>query len=134
MDAVAWAAARVTHIISCRAKASAGRCISLPPATIMPATRPSSLARSKSRHRSQDSRVFVPDSNTLLLPEGDTGQSTSDLLDVIEPQHEHGQDHTLVEAEDEDASDDELEQLTEPPLPWYKRPSPWWSVSDVAVA
>ncbi|EJD42203.1 MFS general substrate transporter [Auricularia subglabra TFB-10046 SS5] len=87
------------------------------------------LAKSRSR-ASRDSRVFIPsDQQALLVPEGDVGSSTADLLDIVDPAH--AQDSTLVE---EDAEDDELEASKRVKKPWYKTPSPWWIIGGMPLA
>ncbi|KZV82384.1 hypothetical protein EXIGLDRAFT_346566 [Exidia glandulosa HHB12029] len=94
----------------------------------MPSSRPRTLTQSRSR-ASRDSRVFVPQSDqALLLPEGDIGTSTSDLLDVVDPQH--AQDSTLVD----DFDDEPLAHQKGPKRPWYKTPSPWWIIGGMPLA
>ncbi|KAH7099879.1 MFS general substrate transporter [Auriculariales sp. MPI-PUGE-AT-0066] len=104
----------------------------------MSISRPTSLARARSRHHSQDSRVVaISDAQALLAPEGDLGQNTTDMLEAISP-HPHQRDYTLIE--EEDVEDDELEaQNHQPQKPWWKRPSPWWilgamPLSSIAMA
>lgn len=90
-------------------------------------SRPRTLAKSRSR-ASRDSRVFAPQNDaSLLIPEGDVGTSTDDLLEVVDPQH--ALDPTLVD----DLDDEPLEHRKGPKRPWYKTPSPWWYVRNAVV-
>jgi hypothetical protein len=55
----------------------------------------------------------------LIPPDGPVGGEAAELLD--ESVHRHH--------DSEDTTDDDSDTVTCGPLPWWKRPSPWWYVS-----
>ncbi|PPQ91426.1 hypothetical protein CVT25_014314 [Psilocybe cyanescens] len=82
--------------------------------------------------RSQQSRTvistslpYVPQPESLILPDGAVGEETAELLEEFVHPH-HSPEETLIGSENpaEDESDDEPGKKLR--KPWWKRPSPWW--------
>ncbi|KAF5369159.1 hypothetical protein D9615_009966 [Tricholomella constricta] len=75
-------------------------------------------SRSQSRaHRSPSPGPYVPQPESLILPDGAVGDEAAELLeDLVHPNHE-----------DLDADADyRLRKESHKHLPWWKTPSPWW--------
>jgi len=87
-----------------------------------------------SRSRPRNSRTpsvasipYLPQAESLILPDGAVGEEATELLqDLVYPRRE-----TLIDEEEEDSPTDnetDNEHATRINLPWWKRPSPLWSV------
>ena len=100
---------------------------------------PNSRAPSRpraSRNSSRASVAYLPyGAESALLPEAPLDEEATELLqDLIHPHHDR--EHTLVEeSEDEDAEASDAESVEQrKKLPWYKRPSPIWCISQTVAA
>lgn len=87
-----------------------------------------STSHSRSRHRdiASSSVPYVPQAESLILPDGAVGEEAAELLaEFVHPNHH--QDEGTIGLEDDDGnSDDKLANKKARKLPWWKRPSPWW--------
>ncbi|KAG6865399.1 hypothetical protein C0991_002893 [Blastosporella zonata] len=74
--------------------------------------------------RSPSPGPYVPNPESLILPDGPVGEQAAELLEeFVHPQH-HG------EEVDVDA-DYHLRCVHNINLPWWKRPSPWWLLAVI---
>ena len=76
---------------------------------------------------SRSATLYVPQPESLILPDGPVGSEATELLNEFVHPNRHGTEDTLVESyNNEGASDDEGKVDKKFKLPWWKRPSPWW--------
>ncbi|KAF8163650.1 major facilitator superfamily domain-containing protein [Crassisporium funariophilum] len=82
-----------------------------------------------SKHYSRTSSSpgpYVPQPESLILPDGAVGEEATELLQEFVHPHHYGPEETLVDSDSSTESiDDEIHDKTHN-LPWWKRPSPWW--------
>ena len=86
-----------------------------------------STSHSRSRHIASSSVPYVPQAESLILPDGAVGEEAAELLtEFVHPSH-HQDEGTTIGLEDDDGnSDGKLADKKAGKLPWWKRPSPWW--------
>lgn len=84
-------------------------------------------SHSRSRHIASSSVPYVPQAESLILPDGAVGEEAAELLnEFVHPNHHHDEG-TIIGLEDDDGnSDDNLTDKKAGKLPWWKKPSPWW--------
>ncbi|KDR73681.1 hypothetical protein GALMADRAFT_251462 [Galerina marginata CBS 339.88] len=85
--------------------------------------RPSHSRPRTSRNTTSSSVPYVPQAESLILPDGPVGQEATELLTEFVHPHHHTAEETLV-GSSEGESDDDVDK--KPKLPWWRRPSPWW--------
>jgi len=68
---------------------------------------------------------YVPQPESLVIPDGPVGEEATELLNEFVHPHHHGSADTLAgsKTSDDDTEDDGIASSK---LPWWKRPSPWW--------
>jgi hypothetical protein len=86
----------------------------------MSSSRHSSHARSRASRHTPSSAPYVPQPESLILPDGPVGEEAAELL--AELVHHHHEDTLTPDADDDDIED----AVARRHLPWWKRPSPWW--------
>jgi len=88
---------------------------------------------SRSRRTEPSSVPYVPQAESLILPDGVVGEEVAELLTEFDHPNHHQDENTIIGLEDDVGnSDDRLADNEAEKVPWWKRPSPWWSVSYLA--
>lgn len=83
--------------------------------------------RSTKNVTSRSLTPYVPQPESLILPDGPVGEEATELLNEFVHPNRPGTEDTLVVSDDnEGASDDEGKVDKGFRLPWWRRPSPLW--------
>ncbi|KAF8969597.1 major facilitator superfamily domain-containing protein [Flammula alnicola] len=89
-------------------------------------------SRPTSRNTTSSQVLYVPQAESLILPDGPVGEEAAELLNEFVHPHRHGTEETLVgleEASKGTSDDNDLDKKRK--APWWKRPSPWWLITAV---
>ncbi|TFK36324.1 major facilitator superfamily domain-containing protein [Crucibulum laeve] len=80
-----------------------------------------------SRHTTDSSVPYVPQAESLILPDGPVGEEATELLNEFVHHHHELEDTPIGE----DVYQDHEEGDKIAKAPWWKRPSPWWLLGIV---
>ncbi|KAF4615419.1 hypothetical protein D9613_002574 [Agrocybe pediades] len=87
---------------------------------------PTARPRLSSRTTTSTSVPYVPQPESLIIPDGPVGEEAAELLTEFVHPHQRSSADTLVDSDEDENSKDEQNKKSQ--LPWWKRPSPWWLI------